>query len=183
MEKENKIMVDIETLGLTPGCAILSIGATVFDHPGRQSYERDLHVKIDLPSQVLLGLRVEPETAEWWRNQPRMTWKSETEFPVPLEKALNTFEDFLLQFEPYTIWASGNFDIPIIDAAYRAAGKVSPIPYNRVGCYRTLRMLDPTSKKPARNGNEIAHTALGDARYQGRIAKEILLRLSDRLKD
>lgn len=183
MGKENKIMVDIETLGVTPGCMILSIGATVFDYPGPQAYERDLHVKISMASQVIAGLRIEPETVAWWKNQPRMTWKSETEYPVPLEKALNTFEDYLLQFEPYSLWASGNFDIPIIDAAYRAAGKVSPIPYNRVGCYRTLRMLDTTYKKPARNGNEIEHTALGDARYQGRIAKEILLRLSDRLKD
>ena len=52
-----EVMLDLETLGTTPGSAILSIGAAGFDlHKGYQ--QRAFHLLVDLQPQFDAGMTV-----------------------------------------------------------------------------------------------------------------------------
>lgn len=62
----DRVMVDIETLGVEPGAAIVSIGAVRFGPGGLgETFERS----IDLKSCEFRGLQIDAETLEWWLNQ------------------------------------------------------------------------------------------------------------------
>jgi DNA polymerase III epsilon subunit-like protein len=62
----DRVMVDIETLGLDPGAAILSIGAVRFDTDGLgATFERN----IGLESCQEAGLTIDAGTLEWWLQQ------------------------------------------------------------------------------------------------------------------
>lgn len=69
------IMIDIETFGTRPGAAIRSIGAVVFGFPdgdnGHPFVARSggFYANITRVSCEQVGLRVEPETEDWWRRQ------------------------------------------------------------------------------------------------------------------
>jgi len=56
----NRVMVDIETLGLDIGSVILSIGAVRFDESG--VYGEPFYVEIGQQSCKNRGLEVDPET-------------------------------------------------------------------------------------------------------------------------
>lgn len=70
------IMLDLETLGTKPGCAVLAIGAKVFDPYGDNSVPQPpgsapmtFYRNIDLFSSLMLGLTIDPGTVEWWRTK------------------------------------------------------------------------------------------------------------------
>ena len=69
------VMIDIETLGLTPGSSILSIGAVYFTTNDKYSDSRfyspipSLYITIDRFSCSVLGLTQEVSTLLWWDEQ------------------------------------------------------------------------------------------------------------------
>jgi len=64
--RTDRVMIDIETLGTEPGCAILSIGAVHFTAAGRGE---TLYRNIDRASCEDAGLEIDEETVKWWSEQ------------------------------------------------------------------------------------------------------------------
>jgi hypothetical protein len=105
------VMVDIETLGKTPGHAILSIGAVIFDSDGIHS---EFGEKIDLESCVDRGMDIDDDTIDWLENQDA----SFTVDGKPLPEVLQKFSSWLPNGK-YKVWAkSPSFDCKFLRDAY-----------------------------------------------------------------
>lgn len=163
------IMIDLETLGTFPGCAILSIGAVEFDL-STGTLGREFYVNIDTDSQLKMGLVSDPATELWWASQSleaREALNADRHF---IAAALFKFSDFYKMTEAERIWGHGaSFDAPVLDAAYRATGIVTPWKYSAPRCTRTLYEL--ADIEPDRSSG-VHHNALNDAIVQARAAIE-----------
>lgn len=167
----NNIMVDLETLGTCPGCAILSIGAVAFD-PGSNRIDGDgFYVVVNTADCKDNYLHEDEETRKWWDDQKPeakavIALAEDPAMSFPLADALNRFNDYIRRFGGYNakVWGNGaDFDNSILAVAYRMAD-VKPVwaPFNG-RCYRTLKNMLP-GPKLARVGTY--HNALDDARSQ-----------------
>ena len=158
----DRVMIDIETLGRSPGCVVLSIGACRFDPVQGVDRENTFYVEIDPATAREAGLEVDQDTREWWDNQdPDL---APLDGDTPLRAALSGLTDFCRGGGEF--WAnSPSFDLKILDAAYEAVGRSSPWEYWEHRDVRTVRNL-PTAVEVSQNGRE--HHALDDAIHQAR---------------
>lgn len=172
-------MLDLETLGTRPGCAILSIGAVAFDrHAGRLGDE--FYMVVNRKSCTSKGLVEDASTLEWWSRQSEEARKVLAEAETAangLGGALVQFTAFLQKFgkRDLYIWGNGSdFDQPILTACYAVTGYPLPWLFYNNRCYRTLRALG-NIKAEHRHG--VAHNALDDAKTQAHQAINILKKL------
>jgi hypothetical protein len=156
------LMCDIETLGTSPGCVVLSIAVVPFDigYPIEPFYER-----ISRKSNEEIGLEVDPKTELWWDKQS-------VEARSEAFSGTESIEDVLVRLTAYIkvldrtpiMWGNGaSFDIPILDEAYYVCGRAAPWAYYNSLCYRTMKQIykQIPYMKPA-----VAHNALQDAKAQ-----------------
>ncbi len=164
-------MLDLETLGTNPGCAILSIGAVLFS--GRRLHD-EFYIRISLKSSQDYGLTIDADTLQWWTQQPHDVFAEAMAGEYSLDAAMFKFRQWLenLHLPPnWTIWSNGaSFDAPVLEAAFRKLRMQPPWTHSQERCYRTLRALDPGEPKiePA-----IKHHALEDAKAQALHAMRI----------
>src|SRR3954471_22721479 len=95
-------MVDLETLGLKAGCAILSIGACAMrlDTNDQIDGENLFYQPIQLQSCLDVGLRIEAQTLTWWMTHESVTHEARmqafcSEVAAPLPMALDAFTTWL----------------------------------------------------------------------------------------
>ena len=165
------VMIDLETLGVNPGCAIMSIGAVRFDET--ELLGEPFYYEISLASCRAVGLVVEKDTRNWWRGQAASLYdRTLNGDGEDLPYILTRFNSWA-PTGMWNIWSNGAaFDIPILTVAYRACGFLAP-PWRPFSdrCYRTLKNLRPEIKM---NRVGEAHDALHDARSQALHAIELL---------
>jgi DNA polymerase III epsilon subunit-like protein len=166
------IMIDLETLGQAPGCAIASIGAVKFDP--HSDWIGDLfHIHISLESCQQHGLSMDASTVLWWLQQDeqaRVTLLSGQSNATNLITALDAFEGYFGGGE--AIWCNGaSFDFPILTAAYKAINHQAPWLYWHEHDLRTLKNLNK-GQRIERHGTH--HNALDDAIHQARLVQHIL---------
>lgn len=167
-----RVMVDIETLGLDPGAAILSIGAVRF---GPGGLGEEFEINIDLKSCQDAGLDIDAGTLKWWLSQDGEAQHVLTG-GMRLGKALWRFSEFYRPADE--IWAySPSFDCEMLKEAYDAAGMSPPWTYKDERDCRTLAAL-PIWPDFEQEGVE--HDALDDAKYQARQTAETLRSLHTR---
>jgi len=155
------IMVDTETLGTHPGCAIRSIGACVFDPTTGQLGAR-FYANIEPASCDAAGLVADPKTVEWWAAQPREAEAALQSAQHPLGAALEAFSGFYASQAGTALWCHGaGFDEPILRVAYNAVGLTPPWHYRAPRDTRTLFALAGYDCPPG-----VLHHALGDAENQ-----------------
>lgn len=165
-----RLMVDIETLGTEPGCAILSLGAVEFDTDG---LGLQFHENINLTSCEAAGLRIDADTVEWWATQDNVQ---------DVLAGGGDLEDVLAEFvrvaaEVDEVWAnSPSFDLAILKTAGQAVGVEMPWEFYQERDFRTLKNL-PGAVELEREG--VRHDALDDAVHQARRASETLARWSE----
>lgn len=142
------VMLDIETMALTPDALILSIGAVCFTprHPHLVFGDTFLMVP-SFMGQVLNGRRIDPDTQKWWGDPEREAaaehWMCPAQ-PNTLAAVLVKLSDFIRINKPERVWANGAvFDIGILEHAYRSKGLVIPWKYNQVRDSRTIRQEIP----------------------------------------
>lgn len=172
MTDTKRVMVDIETLGLEPGSAILSIGAVTFtpDGLGHEYYN-----EISLESCQDEGLELDANTLEWWLDQDDDVTGVLTGGDS-LGYILSEFADWFP--EGAQVWAnSPAFDCAHLESAFDAVGLTEPWEYYDTRDVRTLREEIPTAPEVEQEGNE--HDALDDARHQARIVSETLWQLQN----
>jgi DNA polymerase III epsilon subunit-like protein len=173
MMKEPKrvidVMLDLETVGVSAGCGILSIGAVTFD------LEKQFHEKIS-PESCRGVLKESLETLRWWNTQPREIKDDAFSGTKGLTFVLLEFSEWFRSLGPVEdtyIWGNGaDFDLPILQAAYETIGREKPWKGYNGRCYRTLKNLLPHVKPQVKNA--VRHNALEDAKYQARHAVQLL---------
>lgn len=138
------IMVDIESLGTRPGVIVPQIGWCRFNASSI------LDSGVIYPSvhhQLLLGLKAEAETLEWWQEQDREVRHRvfDCKLAVDLDEALGQFAELVSAEalgEGGLLWADPDwFDLPVLQAVYNAGGVGYPWPRRQTADARTLRWL------------------------------------------
>lgn len=156
------VMLDLETLGRTAGCSIISIGAVVFS----DQLEDEFYISISRESCKDFGLFEDPETLAWWESQSDDAKKVFTEQKESLPFALGKLCAWIeaLCDEEICVWGNGSdFDNAMMQFAFRAIGKETPWKFWNNRCYRTLKNLYPKIELD-RQGTY--HNALDDAKTQ-----------------
>ena len=170
------IMVDIETLGTSPGCAIVEIGMVCAEWTHYKGEWR--WTSWSVPVALHADSQVDPITLQWWHADAGRT--------LHLNGLLNSDkrmheEDAVKQLCKYLrgwvyesgkavrLWSKGNFDFPILAHAITKhyPGEV-PWAYWEVLDLRTMLAVAGTLgiQLPDRSEDCIVHSALGDARHQ-----------------
>ncbi len=156
----NHLMVDLETMGTAPGSAIVAIGAVVFDPVAGTLGER-IHTPVSLASAMAVGLTCDPDTITWWLRQGDAARAALTGAGAPLVDALEQLTRLYRTQRCGAIWGhGGNFDEPLVVAAYRAAHLLPPWRFWDSRCTRTIYAL--AGVKPDRAAGT-HHNALDDA--------------------
>lgn len=162
----NDVMIDIETLGTAANSVPLSIGAVRFSDRG---LEEEFYCVVNTDSCVSRGLVIEERTVLWWAEQGEAARAvlEESALGLALPIALNALSSSF-DWANTRVWCNGlNFDLPILDTAYRACGMMAPWAYYNGRDYRTFKaefsrdlvarlQVEPT----------VAHHALADAKAQ-----------------
>ncbi len=164
-------MMDIETLDTIPSAVILSIGACVIE----TSVPKQYAVFYTEPSVASQGNRTQSLDAIAW-------WNTQGNAPVNgTLSLLHALMDLRTYFEQLTtrpiIWCKGtDFDVAILDHAYKQVGLQVPWKYNDVRDFRTIKKVFPDRVDPNLT-NEYPHNALEDAIFQARQLTSIGLKL------
>jgi len=153
-------MIDLETMGLTPDSAIVSIGAVIFD-PRYQvtNKHKTFYVELDWESQ---GRHCDPKTKIWWAAQgdkARCALNGLEELP----DVLTDLSDFLPG--DVRVWGNGpTFDISILEDTYRQCNIEIPWKFWNVrDCRTVLDMYESKRGGLNRGLGGIKHNALDDA--------------------
>ena len=169
------IMVDLETLGLTPGCSIIQIAAVA---SYRGMILDTMSEVISTDSNRFFGLVSESGTLDWWAKQDADLRNKVFSGTTELHAALSKFGEFLMAnlnklpaSSPVMLWAKpARFDFPILEEAYKkvnSRGYDIKVPYHHSAVMdaRTLFKLHKYSQpEPEFIGTK--HDALADAMHQ-----------------
>ena len=155
---KSRIMIDLETLGQSPGCVIVALGAARFTDT---EITDSFYERIDSTNCEAAGLRIDSATVMWWLRQSDAA-RSEIVRPgKPLREVLDAFSNFVGGDPDCEIWGNGAaFDNVILAAAYDSAHIPRPWHFTNDRCYRTVKNLYPDVVLK-REG--IEHRALDDA--------------------
>lgn len=168
------IMLDLETTGVSAGCCILSIGAVTLDEKFK------FYEKISIDSCYNAGLKDFAGTRAWWNKQSPEARREAFSGTESLTTILGAFSDWFKSVERQAggdafIWGNGaDFDLPILKAAYEAAGMEEPWKSFNGRCYRTLKNLKENKTILAEKFEGMKHNALDDAIHQARYMMKIL---------
>ena len=157
------IMIDLETLNVTPDATILTIGAVKFDPFGREVSEPKMdsfYVKVDIDSCDRIGLTTSDDTIAWWANQSKEAQEAafDPEGRIDIEDAFQQLYKFC--WGAKRVWSNGScFDIIICEHVFRKIGKAIPWKFWEVRDVRTAFDLGIDPIRPP----VTAHHALEDA--------------------
>lgn len=184
--EDRHFMVDVETFGVRPGSAIVSIGAVQFNPierfdaqkiPIHLKEENQFYVEINNLDSSNRGFTADPDTMRWWKKQsiwPQLS-QSIMNSDVTVPMAAKNFAHFLRKGSSSVnvkLWAnSPSFDISILRAMFKNVGEEFPIEYNQEMDYRTIMELnfpyrEDRPARPSYLDHLPLHHALGDATAQ-----------------
>ena len=151
------IMLDLETLGTSPGCAIVSIGACKFSSEGIL----DEFYRVVVPEATM---RIDVSTTLWWLQQSveaRQIFSADTP-KLSMLTALIKLTEWGENCPK--LWGHGAaFDAPILQAAYEHHGYKCPWAFNNWRDTRTV--YEMSGIYPDRQVGT-HHNALDDAKAQ-----------------
>lgn len=160
------VMLDIETMGTAPGCAVLSIGAVCF---GAIGCGASFYEPICLPSCSAVGLTISAESVNWWMTQSDAARRAAIQPDArSLTDVLTSFSEWFTAHSGEKVWCHGaSFHIPILSEAFRACELDLPWKCCNVRDTRTLYDLAGVAPNRAKG---IHHHALDDAVNQAEAA-------------
>lgn len=168
----DQVMVDLETLGVRDGAAILKIALIAFslDPADPSMVEHELPIGLDSEH---FG-EIDGKTVGWWMGQSKEAIQDSFFDPsrVSLQEALKSFHDFIdCWASPLKgFWSKGpTFDELLLRSAWERCGMEGdfPVPYWTSRCVRTAEAMlkQPIAFEGAK------HTAIADARHQVKIVR------------
>ena len=173
-----EFMVDLETMGIGPTAAIVSIGCVPFDRESLTVLQNEFYIVVDLESSLKAGLTAESSTILWWMTQSE---EARTELfsrrRAQLYEALSALRYWMASLVPTKndrkVWGNGAaFDNVILSSAYKAVGLETPWNFWNDRCFRTMKNEVADVPLPDRAG--LHHKAVDDARYQAECLVKIL---------
>ena len=173
-------MLDLESLGTRPDCAILTLGAVKFDPFTPDAFGDSLYFRIDVDEQLALGREIQQDTLNWWARQADDVREEALgeEGRVSLETMYRDLNRFCVGVE--NIWCQGPaFDIVILENIYRQQGWPTPWQFWQI---RDSRTLFGVHGDPREKGKAGLHNALEDCVSQAQGVQQIYhaLRLEKR---
>lgn len=158
-------MIDIETLGTTPNCVVLSVGACKFDpYVNREPHTLKLW-RPDVDQQMAQNRSVDDSTLEWWSKQPADI--REEAFGdinrVAVTQFFKELNAYLVGVDK--IWCQGpQFDMVILEDLYAQFKHHRGWAFWQINDCRTLFNLMPADPRKAIQKN--LHSADQDAYWQ-----------------
>ena len=164
----NDVMIDIETLAITPNSCILTLGAIKFnrnqDIKDLDSCEK-LYFRIDQKSCLDIDLEINIDTLNWWKTQNKEARYEalENKSRISIKEALLRLKDFVK--DSRYVWAnSPNFDCIILENAYKKCNIEIPWKFWNLRDCRTVYDIGKTNLKSFSNEN--SHNSLIDCYNQ-----------------
>lgn len=177
--KFTDLMIDIETTGKNPGCAIIQIAAVPFNINTGEISENTFCVSINLEGQILNGLNVDEETINWWKVTNEDLFKKLSFNNNDCIEVAKLFESYFRSIEDYSnvrVWGnSARFDIGILYGWYKILNKDFKPFWNtwKERDVRTLSSLDEKIKMNTVFEGE-KHNAIDDCKHQIKYCREIV---------
>lgn len=166
------IMIDLETLGTSPDCPVISIGAIAFDIE-KKVLGPTFYAVLDTEQQINDGRKVDGSTLKWWLSQSDAAKKVFKENPAEVKTALNFLVEFVKQWPKVKVWGNGStFDITIMENLFKHYGVKCPWRYNDIMDLRTFKRFCAGGERIIKSGT--AHNALDDARSQAQYVLDAL---------
>ena len=163
------LMIDLETMGLPPSGALVSIGACLFDVKTRQ-IGPTFHRAVNLATSVRAGMVMDPGTVVWWLGQNDKARQSITWTTYDINEALADFRAFIEQHSSVDVvrpWGNGAaFDLTVLNTAYKCIGQQAPWKFWNERCFRSVKAMYPAVEYNVDEKGEGAHNALEDAKFQ-----------------
>lgn len=167
----NHIMLDIESLDVTPTAVVLSIGAVRMRNG---SITDRMYVKLDAQDQIDEGRTISLPTLRWWTTQDPKLFAEALSGERTVIEAL----DDLFNFIPADacVWGNGvGMDNVVIQDLCRHYNFEIPWSFRGDRCYRTMR--GTPLFKMWNSENEVVftgqpHNPLDDAAYQATVLLE-----------
>lgn len=173
------VMIDLETAGNGPGCAIFSIGAVEFDPKGTEVREdKAFYRVINLQSCLDAGLKVDASTIYWWLGQSNPARAALQAGHIDLRPGLYQLSGWIGPLTDVKIWSHGaTFDLPILDMAYRAIGQA--VPWRYWNCRDTRTILDLADLTIDKAASNVEHNAKTDAIDQAKWVQQAYAKLKE----
>ena len=168
-------MLDLESLGTRPDCAILTLGAVKFDPFTQDKFGDGLYLRIDVDEQLAHGRQVQEDTLTWWMQQAEDVREEALGEGnrVSLESMYRQLNRFCVGAT--NIWCQGPaFDIVILENIYRQMGWPTPWQFWQI---RDSRTLFGVHGDPREKGKAGLHNALEDCISQAKGVQQIYNRL------
>lgn len=153
------LMIDLETLAVSPRSVVLSLGAVKFN-PYSDDMGDTLYFKLDLDDQDRLNREIDPNTLDWWAKQdPEIMEEAFSPTDrISVNPAMDQFHKFAWGCDAF--WSHGaTFDLVIIEDILRQLNRPLPWSYWQLRDTRTLFALGQDPDMP--QGRK--HDALQDA--------------------
>lgn len=168
------VMIDIETVGRTPGYGVIQIAAVPFNINTGEVSDNTFCMSINLKEQVdNFGLKWDKSTWAWWMKENPELFKElrySKNRPVDVASAFQAWFNALPNSNKLRTWGNSNrFDLGILTGFFEALLK--GVPFNSFWNtwlerdVRTLAELKPEIKKDLKfEGTK--HNAIDDCKHQ-----------------
>lgn len=142
----DSIMVDIETLGTSPGDVILSVAAVEFNIENGSVGEM-FFAKIDLTGSLKDGFNIKADTLDWWLKQSQEAKIMSLGEGTPVFDVLSNLESFFRKRAGHTVWGNSNrFDLGLLAAYFKKYDIAIPWDFRLERDVRTLVSFAPKIK-------------------------------------
>lgn len=178
--KYTDVMLDLETVGIVPGSALIQIAAVPFNINTGKISTNVFNMSINLQKQLDEGFTYNQSTLDWWEKENLNLFKE-------LSNSKNFYVNVGIEFQKWynnlenknelRLWGNSNrFDIGILHGWYiKSIGdKFNPFwnTWNERDV-RTIASIDPVIKNTFKFIG-IRHNAIDDCKHQIRYMRKIL---------
>lgn len=180
--KYTDLMIDIETLGRRPGCAIIQIAAVPFNINTGEVSKNTFKMSINLDHQLKSGKGFTycKNTYKWWKGTNKSLFSQLSKSKTTYNQVGQKFQEWFNSLEDdqnIRVWGNSNrFDIGIIEGWYLKAIGQKFNPFWNTWLerdVRTIASLDPTIKTKTKFiGTK--HDAINDCKHQIKYCREIV---------
>ena len=171
------VMIDLETMGITPQAPIVSIGAILFDPNlnklGNKKNNETFYEELDYSEQDRKPCQ---STVDWWNTQSTVDWwNTQSEAAKNALGGLEDLPDVLIKLAKFIpknakVWGNGStFDIAMLEDAYRQYDMEIPWAFWNVrDCRTVVDMFETQRGGLGQNRKANNHNALDDATNQAK---------------
>ena len=112
------VMIDTETLGLTPGCVVRTVSLVEFEPTTGKTGRKQTWV-INLQDSIKAGFKVEAGTIKWWMtksDEARKAFVATAEEETSLVSFVNEFVEWFKQYNgKVAVWGLQiDYDLPMV---------------------------------------------------------------------